>query len=197
VAEMFSQVPCGEVEGDIYEFHATSAEGHRINFVDYTDKVVLIANIATYDEDTTTNFNLLNDLAEFYSSDDVVILGFPCNQFGLAEPGFTIKNTLDAIQHVRPGGDFQSLFTIFKQVQVNGDKSHDLFSFLKGGCAHTDTSFHSTSDLYYDGVEVSDIRWNFEKFLIGRDGKPAFRYHHTNVDADTIKGDINALLNAV
>ncbi|CAL4113181.1 unnamed protein product, partial [Meganyctiphanes norvegica] len=166
VAEMFSQVPCGEVEGDIYEFHATSAEGHRINFVDYTDKVVLIANIATYDEDTTTNFNLLNDLAEFYSSDDVVILGFPCNQFGLAEPGFTIKNTLDAIQHVRPGGDFQSLFTIFKQVQVNGDKSHDLFSFLKSFYKHSNTSFTVQNTLLHYYSSGATDRRSVQKFLL-------------------------------
>jgi len=139
----------------------------------------------------------MNALAEFYQDNDFVILGFPCNQFGMQEPGSDLgsdNEVMHGITHVRPGGGFEPNMTLFKKTQVNGDHEDDIFTFLKGACPYTDEVF--LSGLNYSPLKVGDIHWNFEKFLIGKDGKPAFRYHPTNNDPENFKADINTLLNA-
>jgi len=139
----------------------------------------------------------MNALAEFYEGNDFVILGFPCNQFGLQEPGTDLgsdNEVMHGYRYVRPGGDFEPKMDMFKKVKVNGDGESEIFTFLKGACPYTDEEF--LSGLNYSPLRVGDIHWNFEKFLVGKDGKPAYRYHPTNNDPENFKADINELLNA-
>lgn len=136
----------------------------------------------------------MNALAEYYEGQDFVILGFPCNQFGLQEPGATADELLNGVRYVRPGGGFEPRMTIFQKTQVNGDSEDPIYTFLKSGCEYTDTDF--SSGLYYEPLRVGDLHWNFEKFLINREGKPVYRYHPSVVDPEDLKGDINSLLNA-
>jgi len=136
----------------------------------------------------------MNALAEFYADQDFVILGFPCNQFGLQEPGATASEIINGIKYVRPGGGFEPKMTLFKKTDVNGKNENSIFTFLKSACQYTDTSY--SSGLYYEPLVVGDIHWNFEKFLIDKNGKPYSRYHPSVVTSNTIKEDINALLNA-
>jgi len=198
----YDKVVCGDTEGDFYQFSAKPLDGTtfspKIHFSDYEGKVVLVTNVATYWGLTIPAYTALNALAEFYEeNDDFVILGFPCNQFGLQEPGSDVgsdNEIMHGIRNVRPGGGFEPKMTLFKKTKVNGANEDGLFTFLKGACSYTDELFEA--GLEYTPLRVGDIHWNFEKFLIGKDGKPVFRYHPTMNDVDTWKADINALLNA-
>jgi len=112
----------------------------------------------------------------------------------MQEPGVTAAEIFNGIKHVRPGGGFEPMFTLFKKVDVNGENEEDIFTFLKSGCQFTDTDY--SSGLFYEPLVVGDIHWNFEKFLIDKNGKPFSRYHPTVTDADSLKADIDLLLNA-
>lgn len=137
----------------------------------------------------------MNALAETHAGQDFVILGFPCNQFGLQEPGETPEEIMNGITHVRPGNGFVPKMTFFQKTKVNGAEEDPIFTFLKSSCSYTDSTFESS--LFYEPLRVDDIRWNFEKFLVGRDGKPYARYHPNVVEPEELLGDIKALLNAV
>jgi len=118
---------------------------------------------------------------------DLVVLGFPCNQFGKQEPGANATEILDGIRHVRPGNNFESKITqFFKKVEVNGFFQIDLYTYLKGSCEPTFSVFSESQHLFYEPLAVGDIAWNFEKFLIGRDGKPVQRYHPHVIEPDDI-----------
>jgi len=136
----------------------------------------------------------MNALAELYADEDFVILGFPCNQFGLQEPGATASEIINGIKYVRPGGGFEPKLTLFKKIDVNGENESPIFTFLKSSCEYTNTVF--SSGLYYEPLKVGDLNWNFEKFLIDKNGKPYTRYHSSVITSATIEEDINALLNA-
>merc|ERR1719244_2571954 len=100
---------------------------------------------------------------------DFVILGFPCNQFGLQEPGTDLgsdNEVMHGYRYVRPGGDFEPKMNMFKKVKVNGDGESEIYTFLKGACPYTDEEF--LSGLNYSPLRVGDIHWIFEKFLVGR-----------------------------
>jgi len=101
----------------------------------------------------------------------------------MQEPGANGTEILDGIRYVRPGGNFESKVTqFFKKIDVNGYLQHDLYAYLKGACEPTFQTFSLRNRLFYDPLQVGDIAWNFEKFLIGRDGKPMFRYHPHLID---------------
>lgn len=123
--------------------------------------------------------------------DDLVILGFPCNQFGKQEPGGTDSEILNGIRHVRPGNGFEPQLTLLQKIDVNGVKEHPLFTFLKNSCPSTRELFAKRESLFYDPLRNSDIRWNFEKFLIDRVGKPVKRYdprtHPSELKQDIVK----------
>ncbi|XP_053633033.2 glutathione peroxidase [Cherax quadricarinatus] len=194
LAEIFPRRVCGEVEGDIYQFSANLLEnGTEVSFEEYTGKVVLVINLATFCGLTVPSYTQMNALAEFYVDQDFVILGFPCNQFSMLEPG-TNSEIMNGIRYVRPGDGFEPLITMFEKTEVNGNNEHPFFTFLKGACESTYTEFYS--DLFYEPIRIGDVQWNFEKFLIGRDGKPYTRYHPDVTDPEDLKDDINTLLNA-
>jgi len=171
----------------VYDFHEMDIHGEEnISLSKYKGKVMLIFNVATYWGLTTASYLQINALALKYP--DLVILGFPCNQFGLQEPGANATEILNGIRHVRPGDNFQPNVTqFFKKIEVNGDYEIPLYTYLKGSCEPTFTRFYTTDKLFYEHLQIGDIAWNFEKFLIGRDGKPKFRYHPHLTDPDHIE----------
>lgn len=95
--------------------------------------------------------------------------------------------------HVRPGGGFKPAFTMFAKTEVNGRNAHPLFTFLKDFCPATRNNFMVTSKLYYSPLQANDIRWNWEKFLITKSGKPFMRYDPGTKPED-IRNDIMFLL---
>lgn len=124
---------------------------------------------------------------------DFEVLGFPSNQFGKQEPGATGEEILNGVKHVRPGGGFTPAFTLFKKVDVNGRNEHPIFSYLKSFCPSTRETFMPPEALYYKPLHNNDIRWNWEKFLITKTGKPYMRYD-PETKPDQIRNDILQLL---
>lgn len=83
--------------------------------------------------------------------------------------------------------------TLFRRIEVNGANEHGLFTYLKGRCPATKDYFNNQLTLFYTPIRTSDIRWNYEKFLIGRDGKPVYRYD-ASVQPEDMQADIESLL---
>ncbi|KAA0201574.1 putative glutathione peroxidase 3 [Hyalella azteca] len=100
---------------------------------------------------------------------------------------------MDALFYVRPGNGFVPTFPVFQKTLVNGDGEDAFFTFIKSGCSYTEEEFNV--DLEYSPMTVSDFRQPFEKILVGKDGKPYFRYH-ASVDVSVVIADIDALLAA-
>uniref|UniRef100_A0A2P2I174 Glutathione peroxidase n=1 Tax=Hirondellea gigas TaxID=1518452 RepID=A0A2P2I174_9CRUS len=144
---------------------------------------------------TTPNYQQINALADMYEGEDFVILGFPCNQFYLQEPGANADEILNAIRYVRPGNNFESKVTqYFKKIDVNGADQIPLYAYLKETCGKTFTTFANKDMLFYEPLRVGDLYWNYEKFLIDRDGKPYTRYHPSVISVRAIAKDIDYLL---
>ncbi|XP_054288906.1 epididymal secretory glutathione peroxidase-like [Macrosteles quadrilineatus] len=120
---------------------------------------------------------------------DLVVLGFPCNQFGLQEPGANATEIMNGINHVRPGNNFQPNFQMFAKIDVNGENEHPLFTYLKLHCPTTRDGFASKANLFYEPFKNWDVRWNWEKFLIDRSGRPVIRYD-ASTNPEVITKDI-------
>lgn len=133
------------------------------------------------------------------------------------EPGANDNEILSGIRHVRPGSNFQPNITLFRKIEVNGIREHPLYSYLKvivccsitnktkltlssfddvtkqKSCPATRDFFAPPNKLDYGPYRVSDVRWNFEKFLVDRNGKPVKRYDPSARVSD-MRADIEALV---
>ncbi|CAM7625872.1 Glutathione peroxidase [Lelliottia nimipressuralis] len=137
-----------------HQLNATSLQGQLISMADYAGKLVLVVNTASHCG-FTPQYAGLEMLYKKYADQGLVVLGFPCNQFGKQEPGGAEEIT----QTCRI--NYGVSFPMFEKVEVNGDAAHPVFRFLKEALP---------------GVLGGRIKWNFTKFLIGRDGKPLKRF---------------------
>uniref|UniRef100_A0A8C7ZN67 Glutathione peroxidase n=1 Tax=Oryzias sinensis TaxID=183150 RepID=A0A8C7ZN67_9TELE len=134
----------------------------------------------------------LNALHEELKPLGFTIFGFPCNQFGKQEPGQN-NEILPGLRHVRPGNGFVPNFLLFNKGDVNGKYEQDVFTFLKGGCPPVGEDFGNTDRLFWEPLKIGDIKWNFEKFLVGPEGKPVMRWH-PSVNVSTVRTDIRNFL---
>ncbi|WP_159518851.1 glutathione peroxidase [Sunxiuqinia indica] len=159
------------METNFYKLKATSLDGKEIDFSSYAGKVILVVNTASKCG-FTPQYEGLEKLHKTYKDQGLVVLGFPCNQFGKQEPG-TEKEIAEGCL-VNYGVTFQ----MFKKVEVNGDQAHPVFNFLK----------HKLT-----GVLGSRIKWNFTKFLIDRNGNPVKRFAPVTKPGK-MEEDIKALL---
>ena len=139
---------------NVYEYSVKDISGQEISLSQYKGKVLLIVNVASKCG-FTPQYKGLEDLFEEYKG-EVVILGFPCNQFGSQEPGNAeeIKNFCSLTYDVK--------FPLFDKIEVNGKNTHPLYEFLK----------ESKPGLL--GTEA--IKWNFTKFLVDKNGEVVKRY---------------------
>ena len=149
------------------DFTATTLEGQPQALDAYAGKVVLVVNTAS-ECGFTPQFEGLEKLWQEHGDKGLVVLGFPCNQFGGQEPG-------DAAEI----GEFCQRnygvsFPMFDKVDVNGDEAHPLFQWLRQEKG---------------GLLGSAIKWNFTKFLVGRDGRVLQRYAPT-AKPESLAGDI-------
>lgn len=135
-------------------FSAQTLHGETVSLVDFADKVVLVVNTASRCG-FTPQYAGLESLYRQYREQGLVILGFPCNQFGQQEPGDAAA--ISSFCELNYG----VTFPMFAKVEVNGEQAHPLFVWLK----------KSLPGMLGDG-----IKWNFTKFLIGRDGTPLQRF---------------------
>ena len=166
---------------NIYDFTATNTDGVEISLKDYAGKVILIINSAT-ECGFTPQYDVLQDLFEKYSDEGFVVLDFPCNQFANQAPGSDeeIVSFCDSTYGIT--------FPIFSKIEVNGSNESPLYAYLKSqkGFAGFDPEHPLTPMLESslertdpDYKENSDIKWNFTKFLIDRQGKVVERFEPT------------------
>ncbi|KAH0510030.1 Epididymal secretory glutathione peroxidase [Microtus ochrogaster] len=181
-----------DVKGTIYDYETLSLNGKdRVQFKQYTGKHVLFVNVATYCG-LTIQYPELSALQKDLKPFGLVVLGFPCNQFGKQEPGEN-KEILPGLKYVRPGGGYIPNFQLFAKGDVNGEKEQKIFTFLKHSCPHPSEVVSTNKHISWEPVKVHDIRWNFEKFLVGPNGVPVMRWSHL-APVSTVKADIMAYL---
>lgn len=124
----------------------------------------------------------------------IAVVGFPCAQFLNQEPA---KNgeILNCLKYVRPGGGYVPQFILTEKINVNGDPSqmHPVYVFLKGVCPQPSPIIEYTEYISWSPVVPADITWNFEKFLMGKNGIPYMRYDPTTPPLALIP-DIDYLL---
>ncbi len=139
---------------NLHDFSALDITGKERKLSEFAGKVVLVVNTASACG-FTPQYAGLQALQEKFP-EDLAVLGFPCNQFGGQEPGTEteIKAFCDL--------NFNVTFPLFAKVDVNGENAHPLYRYLT----------HEVPGIL--GTEA--IKWNFTKFLVGRDGQPIARY---------------------
>ena len=185
-------------QSSVYDFTVKDDAGKDVSLAEYKDKVLLIVNTATRCG-FTPQYKELEALYEKYAKDGFEILDFPCNQFGEQAPG--------SIQEIHQfcTANFDIQFPQFDKIDVNGANEHPLYTFLKsqkgfGGFDTTDQrgkfmdEMMRKQDADYD--KKSDIKWNFTKFLISRDGRVLKRYEPTD-KMSTIEADMQMEVNPV
>ena len=138
----------------IYDFTAERMDGTSQAFADYKGKVLLIVNTASKCG-FTPQFEGLEALYQQYKDQGLVVIGFPCNQFGAQDPG--TNDEIGAFCQKNYGVSFPMM----AKVDVNGDDAHPIFAWLK----------NQKGGLLTDG-----IKWNFTKFVIDSDGTPVKRF---------------------
>lgn len=155
-----------------YDFDAKSLDGAAVRLHEYAGKALLIVNTASKCG-FTPQYTGLEDLYTRYRDRGLVVLGFPCNQFGEQEPGsaaqigeFCQKN-------------YGVSFPMFEKIDVNGDTAHPLYRWLKDSAPGL--------------LGSKRIKWNFTKFLVDRNGQVKARYAPLT-KPDRLTADIEAVL---
>ena len=152
---------------------ARTLDGHEKSLADYAGQVVLVVNTASKCG-FTPQYEGLQELHQAYTGHGLRVLGFPCNQFGGQEPGDSAQ--IGSFCRQNYGVTFQMM----EKVDVNGPAAHPLYAWLRS---------------QERGLMGDKIRWNFTKFLVGRDGKVIGRYSPTT-KPDKITADIEKALAA-
>ena len=137
-----------------YDFEAERLDGTIESMATYKGKTIIVVNTASKCG-LTPQYEGLEKLYENYKNQGLVILGFPCNQFGSQEPG-----TADEIQEFCQL-NYGVSFPMFAKIEVNGKNTHPIFKYLK-------------SEL--SGLLGSNIQWNFTKFVVDKKGVPVKRF---------------------
>jgi glutathione peroxidase len=153
-----------------HDFSVKTIDGSQKPLKDYQGHPVLVVNVAS-ECGLTPQYTGLEKLYKHYKDQGLVVLGLPCNQFGAQEPGSEAE--IKKFCEVKYGVDFP----LTAKIEVNGPGAHPLYNWLRSASGGT------------------DIQWNFEKFLIGKDGHLIKRYSPKTVPEDSgLKADIQAAL---
>ena len=138
---------------DIYNIEVTTIDGEKTSLEKFRGKLMLIVNVAS-ECGLTPHYKGLQALYDNY--DDLVVLGFPCNQFGAQEPG--TNEEIKTFSELK----YKVSFPMFEKIDVNGENTHELYKYLKDQIS---------------GAEQKDIEWNFAKFLVDKSGQVVERFH--------------------
>ena len=169
-----SQAPTPTPTQTIYDFEAKSISGKDIALSDFKGQVMLIVNTASKCG-FTPQFGGLEALHKTYAGKGLAVLGFPCNQFGSQDPG--ADGEIAAFCQVNYGVSFPMM----SKIDVNGPAAHPLYQWLSAEAPGL--------------LGSKSIKWNFTKFLVGKDGQVIKRYAPTDKPADLAK-DVEAALAA-
>lgn len=161
-------------EKTLHDFSVKDIDGKDVALSKFKGKLLLIVNVASRCGLTTSNYTELTDIYEKYKTQGFEILAFPCNQFGGQEPGS--NDDIKQFACTR----FKAEFPIFDKVDVNGPNTAPVYQFLKTSAG---------------GFLGDLIKWNFEKFLVDKNGKVVERYPPTTSPFQ-IEKDIKKLLAA-
>ncbi|MGI4744593.1 MAG: glutathione peroxidase [Janthinobacterium lividum] len=158
---------------DLKDIALRRIDGTSGSLADYADQVVLVVNVASKCG-LTPQYESLEQAYTLYKADGFVVLGFPCNQFRDQEPG--TEADIQEFCSTTYGVDFP----LFSKIEVNGPGRHPLYEALIGSVptAQEKPDGQMRERLAKHGIESrdGDVLWNFEKFLIGRNGKVAGRF---------------------
>ncbi|GAA0759205.1 MULTISPECIES: glutathione peroxidase [Clostridium] len=156
---------------NFYDYSAKNIDGKEIGMDAFKDKVVIVVNTASKCG-LTPQLKELEELYKEYKDSGLEILGFPCNQFLSQDPGENneIKNFCQL--------NYGVTFNMFEKIDVNGNKAHPIYKYLKE---------------QEKGILTNEVKWNFTKFLIDRDGHVVKRYSPTTTPLK-LKADIENLL---
>lgn len=152
-----------------YDYSAVAMDGNEIKMDNFKGNVVLVVNTASKCG-LTPQFTELQQLYDKYQSEGLEILGFPCNQFASQETGSNdeISNFCQL--------NYGVTFTMFQKVDVNGNNAHPLYKYLKS---------------QKGGMLSKEVKWNFTKFLVDKEGNVIKRYAPTvtpsKIEADIVK----------
>jgi glutathione peroxidase len=163
------------ISQNVYAFSAMAIDGHEVPIAQYRGRVLLIVNTASKCG-FTSQYAGLEELYREYKDRGVVVLGFPCNQFGGQEPG----SEAEIAQFCE--ANYGVTFPMFAKIEVNGANAHPLFQYLK----------HVRSGILgVLGIEA--IQWNFTKFLVDAEGKTVKRFAPSTKPA-SLREEIDKLL---
>jgi len=169
------------MDKNIYDFTAENIKGEEISLSDYRGELVLIVNTASKCG-FTPQYDGLEKLYQKYKDRGFVILGFPANQFLAQEPGS--NDQIASFCRLNYG----VTFPLFAKTDVRGEKAHPIFRFLTEAAPFEgfETSKESgrmirgvVEEHYPENLDGNDIKWNFTKFLISRDGSEIRRFEPT------------------
>ena len=155
----------------VYEFSVKDRKGKDVSLKEYANEVLLIVNTATKCG-FTPQYEELEKLYETYHSQGFEILDFPCNQFGGQEPGGEKEISEGCLIN------YGVSFPMFSKIDVNGENAHPIYKYLKNELK---------------GFPGSEIKWNFGKFMLDRNGKPYKRFSPFT-KPEKLRKDIEKLL---
>ncbi len=151
----FAQDKAGAKKTSVHQFQVTTIDGQKVDLAKYKGKVLLIVNVAS-ECGYTDQYKALQALHAKYAKDGLAILAFPCNDFGGQEPG-----NEEAIKKFAKK-NYGVEFDLFSKIKILGKDAAPLYQFLKS----KDTNPN----------HAGEVKWNFEKFIIGRDGTIIARF---------------------
>jgi len=187
-------VACSNDTNTIYQFSAESNSGDQVNFADYKGKVLLVVNTASKCG-FTPQYEGLEALYQKYKFEGLVVIGFPCDQFGHQEPG----SDGEIVEFCRE--NYGVTFPLMAKSDVNGENANEVFKWLYSekpfaGWGESETGKFMDGMLSRNDPDYAsnpDIKWNFTKFLIDRNGKVVARFEPV-VTPEEIDDQIVALL---
>ena len=177
----------------IYDFKAQNNKGAEVDFAQFQGKVLMVANTASKCG-FTPQYDGLEALYQKYKDQGLVIVGFPCDQFAHQEPGS--NEEIAEFCRINHG----VTFPLMGKIDVNGANAHPVFVYLKENAKAEEKRGlkAKVTAIMFKAISKSvekdsDIKWNFTKFLVNRDGSVIKRFEPTTTP-EAIEGDIKAML---
>lgn len=172
LAIILTQGILGATKPSVHDIKLNTIEGKPTSLAEYKGKVVLLVNVASQCG-LTPQYKALQEIHEKYKDKGFTVIGVPCNDFGAQEPGSS-KEIVEFCS-----SNYNVTFPLMEKIHVKGAEQHPLYARLTG------------KDAEFPG----DIKWNFGKFLVGKDGKVLKRFEpQTKPDSDEIVKAIEAAL---